>query len=207
MDPVGVVALLPFHTKQIKYLDILYIHFKRQEDTWNFSKFDSGPLPLLRTLRIAVFEVISLDSPETTIPPSLPPFGSAVNLQELGLHSKNSPPLNHSVFPNFTSFNLSVAPSEGFHNVSQLLNFLEVSPVLQIVRLKIVGDISLDNVPRKRVVVLPKVESLCLVMSDGEWSYKLAAHMPCPLVKHTSLTHEKDTEDVTPEEIFPASVS
>ena len=39
------------------------------------------------------------------------------------------------------------------------------------------------------------------------WGYKLAAHMPCPLVKHTSLMHKKDTKDVTPEEIFPASVS
>ena len=76
MDPVGAVALLPFRAKQIRYLNIVSIHFERREDTWNFSRFDSGPLPLLCTLRIAVIEVISLDSPETTIPP----FGSAVNL-------------------------------------------------------------------------------------------------------------------------------
>ena len=100
-----------------------------------------------------------------------------------------------------------MAPTEGFHNVSQPLNFLEASPVLQTVRLKIVADISLDDIPRERIIILPKVEYLCLVMSDGEWGYKLAAHMSCPSVKHISLTHEKDTGDVTPEEIFPTSVS
>ena len=73
--------------------------------------------------------------------------------------------------------------------------------------LKIIGDISLDDVPQGRVVVLPKVESLCLVMSDSKWGYKLATHMSCPSAKYTSLKHEKDTKDVTPKEIFPASVS
>ena len=207
VDPVGAVALLPFHTKQIKYLDIVYIHFMRQGNTWNLSKYDCGPLPLLRTLRITVFEIMSLDNPETTIPPSLPLFSSAVNLQEFWLRSQSSPPLHHFVFPTLTSFDLSVAPMEGFRDVSQLLDFLEALPVLRTMHLKIIGDISLDGVPQERVVVLPEVESLCLVMSDGEWGYKLATHMSCPSAKYMSLTHEKDTGDVTPEEIFPASVS
>ena len=130
VDPVGAVALLPFHTKQIRYLDIVYIHFMHQGNTWNLSKFDCGPLPLLCTLRITVFEIMSLDNPKTMIPPSLPLFSSAVNLQEFWLRSQSLPPLHHFVFPTLTSFDLSVAPMEGFRDVSQLLDFLEALPVL-----------------------------------------------------------------------------
>ena len=81
--------------------------------------------------------------------------------------------------------------------------------MLQVVHVKIIGNISLDGVPQERVVVLPDVESLSLVMSDGEPGYKLAAHISCPSAKQTSFTyeHEKDRDVMTPQETFPASVS
>ena len=92
-----------------------------------------------------------------------------------------------------------------------LLDFFEASPMLQVVHVKIIGDIFLDDVPQERVVVLADAESLSLVMSDGEPGYELAAHISCPSAKHTSLTHEceKDAGRMIPEEIsmFPASVS
>ena len=135
----------------MRSLDFSYNHWV---DNLRSPELDCGPLPL-RTLRIIVIEDISLDSSETTIPPLLPSFGSAMNLQELRLLSKSSPPLHHITL---TSFDLSAAPTEGFRDVSQLLYFLEALPVLQTVHLKIIGDISLDDVPQE-VIVLPKAES------------------------------------------------
>ena len=82
------------------------------------------------------------------------------------MHSKKSPPLDNFAFPNLTFFELSVMPMEELR-ASQLLDFLEASPRLQAVRMEIAGDILLDDVPQERIVVLPNVESLCLVVGDG----------------------------------------
>ena len=196
-DPAGATALLPPHIKQTGTLDFLLSSWANIR---KFSEFDSGPLPLLHTLNI--------NAPDVMSPSSLPLFSNAVNLQAFRLSPEGSQPLKLFAFPNLTSFELSMASQEEFW-ASHLLDFLEASPMLQVVHVKILVDIFLDGVPQERVVVLPNVESLSLAMSDSEPGYKLAAHISCPSAKDTSLTyeHEKDADGMIPHEIFPASVS
>ena len=122
------------------------------------------------------------------------------------MNSRYTPPLNHFVFPNLTLFELSVAQVEEFR-ASQLLNFLEASPTLQTVDVKIFAEILLDDVPRERVVVLLDVETLHLLTNDGKSDYNLVTHISCPSVKDTSLTHKKDIENTTLYNIFPAPAS
>ena len=187
--PVGVITLLPPHIKQIRSL-----HFSWQSwaDIRRFSELNSGPLPLLRTLKIEYIEDIS---PYAMIPSSLL-FSNAVDLREFKLSSRYSPFLNSFVFPNLTSFELSVERVEGFQ-ASQLLDFLEASPMLRKVQMKIIADISFDDVPRERAVVLPNVKSLSLVVSDGGPGYDLVTRISCPSVKKAILAYEKDIEDTT----------
>ena len=191
MDPIGATALLPPHIKRIRSLNFL-------RNTWvdirKFSEFDSGPLPLLHTLKINTTGVSTTSS--------LPLFSNAVNLRAFQLHLNSSRPLNLFIFPNIASFELSME-SWGESRALHLLDFLEASPKLQTMRIRIHGLISFDGVPRKRVVILPNVESLSLVMSNSERGYQLAAHISCPSVKHTSLTHNRGTDDIT-QEMFPA---
>jgi len=171
-----------------------------------FSEVNPGPFPLLRILVINAVGGIGLDGPDMMIPPSLPLFSNAVDLKEFRLHSETSSFLSHFVFPNLTVFKLSAAPVEGFHT-SELLNFLEASPMLRTVHMRITADISFEGVPREKLVVLPNVKTLSLVMSDGGPGYKIAAHIACPSAKLTSLMHEKHADDMIPDEIFPAPVS
>jgi hypothetical protein len=200
MDHVGAIALLPPHTRQIRYLDFAY---GRWADIRRFSEVNHGPLPLLRTLRI---KGIGPDDPDAMTLPSLPLFSSAVNLKEFLLRLEGSPFFGYFGFPNLTTFELSAMPLAGFHT-SQLLDFLEASPMLRTVDMKIITDVLLEDVPRERIAVLPNVKTFNLVMSDGGSGYEFAAHISCPSARHTSFMHEKDTDDVTPPEIFPSSVS
>ena len=202
MDPISAIALLIPHIKQVGLLDFVD---NRWVDIRMFSAltFSSGPLPLLRTLSINATG-ISISGSDVMNPPPPAFFSNAMNLQEFRLRSEGSPFLNHFAFPNLTFFELSVVPMEELR-ASQLLDFLEASPMLQAVRVKIDGDIFLDDVPQERVVVLPNLESLCLVFSDGGPGYGLAAHISCPSAKHTTFTHEGGTGLVIPHEIFPAS--
>ena len=140
-------------------------------------------------------------------PPSLPLFSNAVNLQMFRVHSEDSQLLSLFVFPTLTSFELSMESPEEFWAL-YLLDFLEASPMLQVGRMKIDGAIFFDGVPQERVVVLPDVESLSLVMSDGRSRYNLAVHISCPSAKYTSLTHEYTKKDDTMiPRLFPALVS
>ena len=100
-------------------------------------ELNPGPLPLLRTLRVDTFKEDGVDNPGATIPPSLLFFSNAVDLQEFRLESRCPPLLNRFVFPGLTLFELSVTQVEGFR-ASLLLDFLEASPTLRTVRLKIV---------------------------------------------------------------------
>ena len=190
--PTGVITLLSPHTKQIRSLNFVN---NRLEDIQQFAEPDCGPLPLLRTL---VIDDIIYNRSDATIPPSLI---NAVNLQEFRWRSMSPPFFNHFVFPNLTSFDLSV-PRVELH-ASQLLDFLNASPTLQVVRVRIFGKISLDGVPRKKLVVLPNVESLCLVVSGGEPGYDLATHISCPVVKRTSLTYGGNANDPALHNTFP----
>jgi len=198
-DPVGTVTLLHPHIRQIADLEFSK---NRWADVRKFSEISSGPLPLLRTLNIDASQEIDL--------PDGPLFSGAVGLKELRLSLSRLPPLNYFVFPNLTSFDLSVIIAMGDSiRSSQLLDFLEASPTLRAVRMKIIGSISLEGIPQERVVVLHNIESLCLVARDGGAGYKLATHISCPSAKNTSLTYAQKQEfysDIPPE-IFPASDS
>ena len=201
--PVGAISALPPHTKQIRSLNFMQNNWV---DIRKFSELNCGPLPLLRTLKISDTRGINPDNPDATIPLSLLLFSNAVSLQEFKLHSKGSPFLNHFVFPNLTSFELSVIQAGGFR-ASRLLDFLEASPMLQVVNVKIIGNILFDDVPRERAVVLPSVESLSLVLSYGEPGYDLVTYISCPIVKQTSLTHQKGVNHLILYKIFPSPAS
>jgi len=202
-DPADIVMLLLPHTKQIA--EVKFTN-NRWADIQRFSDLDSGSFPLLRTLNIA--RGIEPSRHDVVTPPSHPFFSGAIGLKEFSLDSRGSPFLSHFVFPSLTSFELSV-DSEAKFRGSRLLDFLEASPMLQVVDVKILTDLSFKGIPRERVVVLQHVESLCLTTSDGGHDYKLATHISCPSVKNTSLTHmtERGPYEELPFETFPTSDS
>ena len=202
LDPIGTITLLPPHATQIRALNFEHIYWTKIQSVL---EINSGPLPLLRVLRIIVIEEFNLGGPHATTPPTLPLFTNAVNLREFYLHSEGSPFIGHFAFPNLTRFELVATPAEAGFRAS-LLDFLKASPTLQIVHLKIVGDMPLEGLPRQRVVLLPNVEVFTMVADDGGPGYEIAAHISCPSAKHTSLVHERDAYNIT-QEMFPNPVS
>ena len=193
-DPVGTVMLLPPYTKQIRNLG-----FKKNSwlDIQRFSETNSGALPLLHTLNINAVAGTA---------PGGPLFRGAVGLKEFQLRSEGLPFLNRFIFPNLTSFELSMYSVERFRG-SQLLDFLEALPMLRAVRMKIYSAISLKGIPPDKVLVLHNVESLSLAAKDG--GYELATHMSCPSTKYTSLTHmhKEEPDYFTALKAFPSPVS
>ena len=204
IDSVDPMALLSPHTKQIRHLDFVRNYWP---DIQRFSEVNSG-LPLLATLRInaANDKEFSFDVSRDMTPPSLPLFHNAVNLKEFFLYSDGPPFLDHFSFPNLTTFKLSTVP-EGNFCVSQLLNFLEASPMLQTVDVDITVDTVLEDVPRERVIVLPDVETFSLVVNCGGPGLEIATHISCPSARHTSLLRQTYVGEITPREILPSSVS
>ena len=197
--PASTATLLPTHMAQIRYLNFEFSHWK---DIQMFSEINPRLLPLLHTLRIHATREFNLDGSETMTPPSLPLFHSAVNLKELSLCSSHLPFLHHFTFPNLTMLDLSAG--EEFH-ASQLFNFLEASPMLRTVDIRVTG-ILLEGVARETIVVLPNVETFSLAVDNGGTGYEIAARISCPFVKHTSLTRKMNNCDPIPQDIFPASV-
>ena len=202
--PVGVIALFPPHTIQIRTLNFGYNHWTEIQ---RFSEVNSGPLPLLRALTINAIDEFSLHRPNTMTPPTLPLFSNAVNLKEFVLHSERSPFLSHFVLPNLTAFELSVTPTGDGFRVSELLDFLEASPMLRTVHMKVIANILLEGVPRERIVLLQDVETFSLVVNDGGPGYEIAARISCPSVRLTSFMHERDAGDIIPREVLPDPVS
>ena len=194
------LALLSPHAQKFRSLDLAY-------DSWSdiqtFSEAAHGPLPLLRTLKINVLGFAML-GPETMNPPSPLLFSGAVNLDTFILHSEGLPFLNHFVFPNLKTFDLSTMPVNAEFHVSQLLDFLEASPTLQTVRIRVEAEILLGDVPPERVVVLPNVEVFSVIQDES--GYEIATHISCPSARLTSLLREQYFEDGMPEEVFPTSV-
>jgi len=199
MDRADTLALLSPHAQQFRTLHLAY-------DSWSdirrFSEVAPGPLPLLRTLKINVLGFGRLGPETVNHPPPL--FSGAVNLKKFTLHSEGVPFLNHFVFPNLKTFELSAMPVNAEFHVSKLLDFLEASPTLQTVHIRIEADILLD-VPPERVVVLPNIEVFSV--TQDEPGYGIAAHISCPSARLTSLLREQYFEDRIPQEVFPTSVS
>ena len=200
--PIDTITLLFPHTQQIRSLNFTKSYWTVIR--W-FSEVISGPLPLLRNLEIdAVMELRLVLHSYPAVPPSLPLFSNAVNLKRFVLRSPTSPFLSCFVFPNLTTFELSVIPAEGFR-ASELPNFLEASPS----HMEIMARILLD-VAQRRVVVLSSVHTFSLAVNDGAPGYELAAHISCPSASHTSLTYEKYAEDMTTDQdmfMFPTVAS
>jgi len=190
-SPIGTIRLLSPHASQIRYLNFIQ---GRWTDVRRFSEVNSGPLPLLHTLEInsdMEFGLLGLDDPT---PPSLPLFNNAVNLKRFILRSRISPFLNHFVFPNITMFEFSIASEGEEFRALELLNFLEASPVLQKVGMRIMTIISLEGVAQGRIVTLPDVQTFSLAVDDGAPGYELATHISCPSASSTSLAQEKRAE-------------
>ena len=189
------MALLSTRARQIRCLDFLNGGW---ENIQKFSQIISGPLPNLHTLSIHYPEKNPLDSLRVGVPPSQPLF-DAVNLRVLHLHSRSvwSTPLTPFNFPSLVSFDFWVHPSTTFP-ASQLLNFLEASPMLRTVHIALITAISLQGVPRKRVVLLPNVEDFNLATSGHGSVYEVAIHISCPSARFTSLTLKQDDPVLSP---------
>jgi len=188
-----ILALLSPHTRQIRSLDFDYDYWPNIQ---RFSEAVSGPLPLLHTLQIHVVE-FDKDIMEAD-PPSLPLFSGAVNLEKFILHSEGAPYLNHFAFPNLTTFELTTSPEE--FPTSQLLDFLEASPTLRTVCMKIGMGTHIGYVPPERVVVLPNIDMFAVTQDDP--GYGIATRISCPSARFTLLLHEQDSEDMMPQEVF-----
>ena len=196
--PVSTMALLSSRSRQIRSL-----HFECEE--WSvvrwFLAADHGSLPLLHTITVDITEGYDAGFDET--PPSLPYFGDAVDLRmfRFHLHAMWSPLLNHFAFPRLVSFDFSVCTAGEF-SISQLLDFLEASPILRTVHITIDAELSLAVFPQERVVVLPNVENFTLIMTIS-YKYEIMDHISCPSVQRMSLVLKQDTSDECPEAIFP----
>ena len=205
--PDGTITLLSSHTQQIRSLNFTHNYWT---DIQRFSDVSSGPLPLLRTLKIDVV-VGSANQPNIMTSPSLPLFSNAINLEKFVLHSQKSLFLNHFVFPNLTTFKLSTEPGWYTLRALSLLDFLEASPTLRKVKMEITAMILLEGVARRGVVVLPNVQTFSLLMHDDEPAYELVAHISCPSASNTSLTHEKNFDDIPTDQdvryAFPTATS
>ena len=193
--PVSLMKLLCPHFKQIGSL-----HFKECLDIQKFSEIASEPLPLLHSLTIRVMEM-PWDDGRAPLPPPL--LSNAVNLEAFHLHSESAstPSLSCFFFPNLVSFYFSACPWE-FHP-SQLFDFLEASPMLRTVHMRIIGEMSFQGIPKEKIVILPNVKNFNLTVSDSMGGYRLVAYISCPSVLYTTIAYERDPDDFLPVAMFP----
>ena len=193
----SMITLLSPRAQQIRYLK-----FARQRwaDVIKFAGIDSGRFPLLHTLKISSEEPD--DGPNAITPPSSPIFGSSVNVKQFVLRLRGFNFLRSFIFPHLTTFELSANMASG-SNVSDLLNFLEASPMLRTVEIRVLGGIALrDTTPQQPIVVLPNVETFLLHGSDGASVYTTAAHISCPCSRDTSLVYRMSEFRVSSGETF-----
>jgi hypothetical protein len=201
--PHSTATLLSPHAQQIRHLEF---QFNCWTDVFTFSRVNSGPLPLLRTLRIRTNGGCHQHGKfgESVVPP-LPLLSGAVNLEEFFFNFDSdfdwAAPLGHFAFPKLTTLQLTASSFGGF-NTSDLFTFLKASPMLQTVKVEIDGIMEPEDIPRE-VVVLPNIETFSLLA--GSDVYYPAACISCPRAKHTTLINVV-FDDVTPE-IFPTTVS
>ena len=164
----------------------------------------SGPLPLLHTLKIDATRY--LDGPDTLVTPGLPLFEGAVNLKDFVLYINDLPSLRHFTFPNLTTLDFSADTYE--FPISQLLNFLEASPALRRVWMRMDVCVFHEDVPPERVTVLSNVETFSLDIVNESPSYKIETHISCPFAKHVELEHGLAwAGDDVPEDAYPPSTA
>ena len=199
--PVGTLKLISPHTGRIGSLRFLS---DKWVDIHKFSETTSGLLPLLHTLEINIAEEGDLEGFDAMNPPFLPLFGNATHLQAFCFRSVTNRLqfINYFSFPSLVSFDFAALPPERF-NASRLLDFLEASPKLRTVDIRLTGTVSLDGVLQGRVVILPDVEKFNLLMTDCGPGYELVAHISCPSARRTTLVQK----DGYPEQAFCTSDS
>ena len=199
--PVPGVALLSPFSQQIKDL---ILSDASQEDIQELSAALSGPLPLLRTLNI---EDNGHDEDYTSpLTPTSLLFEGAVDVKEFVLHVYDASSLSHFLFPNLTTFVFWTCRELEVFPLSLLLNFLEASPSLQDIEMLIAGDVSYRDVPRDKVLVLPRVKDFLLNFTGYGSSWELATYLSCPSADHVGFgcnllwaNHDHNF----PEDIYP----
>ena len=205
LDCADTLALLSSHAQQFRTLKFV-------RDCWpyvrTFSEAIPGPLPLLRTLEIDAvyfdFGSCSTIDPEMMGPPSRPFFSGAVNLKNLTLRmrGKKSLFLNHFVFPNLKTFELSVTPHNQPFCLSGLLGFLEASPTLHTTFGR-TTTLSRGVSPGRNIpaVILIRIKTFSLTL-DKPYCW-IAPHVSCSSARSMSFVHEQDAAYEIPQEIFP----
>lgn len=195
------MALLSPYIQQIGSLHFM---FRPWTEIQRFSDDNSGPLPFLRTLEININDT-------WTSGHSPPLFRGAVNVERFVFRSEKPSFLNHFVFPNLTTLELSANPASAGLRASDVLDFLQASPMLRTVCMTITGTILPERVARSRVVVLPNVQTFSLDMDDGLRAYELVAHISCPSASRTLLTHRRRVDDIHTnndlQDMFPTATS
>ena len=203
--PVSTMILLSSRTNRIWDLGFVDCGWAAIQE---FVDINPGPFPLLNSLTFNITAGGPLDDSNAIVPPSTRLFSTAVNLREFCFYlgSSWSPPLSRFSFPNLVEFRFLVQQGRGGFPTLQLLNFLEASPMLQVVSIHFMVDLSLNGVPRERVVVLPKVEDLRIIVVESTPGYNLMTHLSCPSIMSASFTLEADpdTNITPPEGIFPS---
>ena len=200
--PIGTTTLLSSHVRQIRYLEF---PGNSQEDIISFSEISSGPLPLLRNLKIA--PILFFDPPDqhnAATPSSSRLFGGATNLEVFFFNSNQLELLSRFVFPNLTTFQLSTWECDA----SGLFDFLKASPTLRMVEVDVHWMIVLENIPQATVITLPNVETLSLHMTDGLQVYDITGYISCPRARRIFLGYDISDDCIVPGlELFPSSVS
>lgn len=199
--PDGTMPLVSPHAQRIRYLEFMYNSW---QDIAAFSEFNSGQLPLLRTLKITTYD--SGDRLSTMTSPSHLFFRGSVNLERFTFDAEKLQFLNLFTFPNLTTFNLSASPEEE-SSALPILNFLKAVPLLQTVDLFTNSRITSEGIPQEMVVTLSNVQTFSLHVWDGITThlFKIAAHISCPRARDIFLVHKTPDDDVTVDlEMFPS---
>ena len=202
----GILSLISPRARQIRHLEL---HLNSWKNITTFSEFNSGRLPLLRTLKIVSSETYDLDGRHIpSVPPSHLFFGGSPNLEEFTFNSMRFQFLSRFIFPNLTTFTLSVYP-QGKPSASYLFDFLKASPSLRTVKINTQSRISLSGIPREAVVTLDNVDTFSLGVTNhfpGMDVYDIAARISCPRARDTSLIQRIDDQDMgTHLDIFSCS--
>ncbi|KAF9783897.1 hypothetical protein BJ322DRAFT_1211799 [Thelephora terrestris] len=204
--PISTIRLISSRAERIRHLEIIRTDW---EDVITFSGFNSGQLPLLRTLKIDFPDLSKLrDQPNVVIPPSPHIFGGSIDLEEFVFNSWKLSFLGHFVFPRLTTFVLRASQTSEC-SALYLLEFLKALPMLQTVKVNLGAGVVPRGVPEELVVVLPNVETFSLHIADDLTTqvYNIAAHILCPRARYASLAYSVDDDDMSAIlEAFPTSV-
>ena len=192
--------LSPF-VQQIRSLKLKYTSSGEIQD---LSIAIPGPLPLLDTLEIDARGY--LGGPRSLVAPTLPLFESATNLKNFDLCIIQFPSLRHFTFPNLTTLNFSTWITT--YPVSELLNFLEASPALRWVRMRIEANQFHEDAPPGRIIVLPYVKTFYLAVRGRGPGFEILAHISCPFGERVEFAYELERGGYTvPEAIYPSATS